>query len=214
MPGQCSPLSEEISGRSSPRIGALSTDGSRVWDGRFWVVKDPSPLPAQIVEPALRPAPIDFMPEHRGSHIGGVIFGSILGFAMTHFALNLSVAFMPPSDSVGSALDSLGTGIEIWAVITFASAVVILSIGRQGIDVLLLRSVVVAFALGAGFASMFPIWFFSVEKWLLAMLVVGLEWAVVGGPVLMLFAILANLLWYRSFHSLRPQLGIFNRSPR
>jgi hypothetical protein len=214
MPGQCSWLSEEISGGSTPRIGALSTDGSRVWDGRFWVVKDPSSFPDRIIEAAPRPTPIDLISEHRGSHIGGVVLGSILGFVMTHFALNLSLIFMPPSNSVGSALDSLGTGIEIWALITFASAVVILSIGRQGVDVLLMRSMVVAFALGAGFASIFPIWFFSVGKWFLVMLVVGLEWAVVGGPVLTLFAILANLLWYRSFHSLRPQLGIFNRSRR
>jgi len=201
-------------GRSVPRIGAHSTDGSRVWDGQFWVVNNPSTIPAQIIEPAPRPAPADLMSEYRSSHIGGVIFGSILGFLMTHFALNLSVIFMPPSDSVGSAFDSLGLGIEIWALITFASTVVILSIGRQGIDVLLLRSMVVAFALGAGFVSMFPIWFFSVGQWLVAMVEVGLEWAVVGGPVLMLFALLANLLWYRSIHSLKPQLGIFNRSGR
>lgn len=170
--------------------------------------------PALAIETAPRPGPAALRSEPRGAHIGGVVFGSILGFLMTHFALNLSVTFMPPSNSVGSALDSLGIGIETWAFITVASAVVILSVGRQGIDVLLLRSMVVAFFLGAGLASIFPIWFFSVGRWLVAMLEVGLEWALVGGPILTLFALLMNLLWYRSLYSLRPQLGIFNRRRR
>ena len=175
------------------------------------MAKDRTTPPAQVIESAPKPARSGFTSEHRGAHIGGVVFGSILGFLLTHFALNLSVTFMPPSNSVGSAFDSLGIGFETWAFITVASAVVILSVGRQGIDVLLLRSMVVAFFLGAGFASMFPIWFLSVGQWLVAMLEVGLEWALVGGPVLTLFAILANLLWYRSLYSLRPQLGIFSR---
>jgi hypothetical protein len=107
--------------------------------------------------------------------------------------------------------------------------VVIVSLGRQGIDVLFLRAILVAFIEGAAFIAIplianlsdttsgtqppaigpFPV--VALIPWPLIVIGVGLISAVFQGPILFAFATLANLLWYRSFKSLRPQLPIFNR---
>jgi hypothetical protein len=208
-------MSDAVRGGSSPEVGTVSADGSRVWDGRFWVLARPSEPLDQVLEPLPEPAPHHYEIEERGAHLGGVIVGAVLAFLLTHFALNLWSAFAPPADSVSSALDSLSIGISIWAVVTVASAVLILSVGEQGIDVLLLRSMVVAFALAAGFESIVPFWLFvPTGTWLLGMLEVGLKGALFVGPVLTLLVVPLNLLWYRSFRSLRPQLPIFKRRRR
>ena len=79
---------------------------------------------------------------------------------------------------------------------------------------LLLRAMMVAFILGAAFLVVVVAAPLPVTPGVSGILVVfigGLISAVLGGPVLAAIVILANLLWYRSFRSLRPQLGAFNR---
>ena len=100
----------------------------------------------------------------------------------------------------------------IWSLFTYVAVAAILSIGRQGIDVILLRSMVAAWIMGAALMAPLPIYVFSPVAWLLAIFVAACIWAVTVGPLLAGVAILANLIWYRSFWSLRPQLGIFNRA--
>ena len=110
-----------------------------------------------------------------------------------------------------TVLEESTIAYKLWGLITDVAIAVILSIGRQGIDVLLLRSAAVAFILGVIFVdtSSFP--GISGPIWLIAAIVAGLVWMVIGGPLFALMAALANLAWYRSFGSLRPQLRIFNR---
>lgn len=125
----------------------------------------------------------------------------------------LSSIHLPAPGSLDSLVEILIANLLL-ALLAFGGVIVILSIGRQGADVLLLRAAVVAFiqgAAGATFVAATPLPFTLPVPWALVVLVVGLFWAVTVGPVYAGMAILANLLWYRSFRSLRPQLPVFNR---
>lgn len=126
---------------------------------------------------------------------------------------------VPQASSVDSALREIAfvTGLRFW--LAFGLPVLILSIGRRGVDVHLLRAMILAFILGAFFMAFFftLIVAFSIPAnprvpGVAAVFMFGLIAAVTLGPILALFVIPLNLLWYRSFRSLRPQLGIFNRS--
>jgi hypothetical protein len=162
--------------------------------------------------------------ERRGYGLGAVVLAPIVGVVMG------SIRF--PAPSTGS-LDSGVIGFLvtnlIWSVLTYGAVVVILSLGRQGVEVLFLRAILVAFIEGAAFIAIplvanlwdatqatqsvaigpFPV--MALIPWPLVVFGVGLISAVIQGPILFAFAVLANLLWYRSFRSLRPQLPIFNR---
>lgn len=137
-------------------------------------------------------------------------------------AVGLALSYMPipvpPAGSLEAALNEIAVVGLIRTWFMFAAVVVILSIGRQGIDVLLLRAMVVAFILGVVFALFLlaPAFMFQVPlnprvPWPFAVIASGLIWALILGPVIAIFAAPANLVWYRSFRSLRPQLRIFNR---
>ena len=199
-------------GRHLPEVGTLSADGSRVWDGKFWVRRDPeTTLPA--FQPAMaRQVADEVWPERRTFGVGGVILAAVVGELLSsiHFTL-------PWSGSLNSALVALAITNLLWGLFTYGSVVVILSIGRRGADVLLLRAMLVAFLLGAAFLVVLVVIPLPVTPRVPGLLIVimgGLVAAVSAGPVIGAFAILANLLWYRSFSSLRPQLGIFNRGPK
>jgi hypothetical protein len=120
---------------------------------------------------------------------------------------------LPGTGSLDSLAGMMAANVLL-ALSAFGAVIVILSIGRQGADVLLLRAMVVAFIQGAAGAILLGAPPFPVPlgiPWALVVFVVGLLWAVFVGPVYAALAILANLLWYRSFRLLRPQLRIFNR---
>jgi hypothetical protein len=162
-----------------------------------------------------RPVAREFDYERRGYGLGAVVLAPIVGVVMgnIHFPA-------PATGSVDSALIGFLVTNLVWGLLTYGAVVVILSLGRQGVDVLLLRAVVVAFIQGAAFMAI-PLIGNSLTAtpfqavpgivWPLAVLVVGFFSALLQGPILFVFAILANLLWYRSFRSLRPQLPILNR---
>jgi len=138
------------------------------------------------------------------------LLAAIVGVVLSYMPIPV-----PAPGSIEGALNEMFVVQTLRGLFTFLAVVVILSIGRQGIDVLVLRSMVVAFFLGAAFGALLPIWMVrGTGAWLVAIFIAGLIWALLVGPVLALFAILANLLWYRSVRSLRPQLGIFNRGSK
>jgi hypothetical protein len=194
-------------------VGNLSADGSRRWDGRFWVLVHPDTPPDPFSAPVARPRASHEWSERRTFGLGGVILAALVAIAVIVMPIPA-----PRPDSLQSALNEMAIVTELRSLFAFGLPVLILSISRRGIDVQLLRAVLVAFILGATFVSV--IWLMTVAfpipvhprlPGLLAVLLGGLLVAVTAGPVLALFVILANLLWYRSFRSLRPQLGIFNR---
>jgi hypothetical protein len=194
-------------------VGNLSADGSRRWDGRFWVLVHPDTPPDPFSAPVARPRASHEWSERRTFGLGGVILAALVAIAVIVMPIPA-----PRPDSLQSALNEMAIVTELRSLFAFGLPVLILSIGRRGIDVQLLRAVLVAFILGAALVSAF--WLMTVVfpipinprlPGLFAVLLGGLVVAVTAGPVLALFVILANLLWYRSFRSLRPQLGIFNR---
>ena len=132
-----------------------------------------------------------------------------------------SIHFPPPSTgSLESSLIGFMVANLVWGLLAYFAVVVILSLGRQGVDVLFLRGIVVAFIQGVAFMAIplvgnslngTPLRVVPGIVWPLVVFGVGLTSAVLQGPFLAAFATLANLLWYRSFESLRPQLPVFNR---
>ena len=208
-----------------PEVGTLSSNGSRRWNGQFWVPVYTNP-PVELLAPPVeyRPVARVFDYERRGYGLGAVLLAPIVGVVMG------SIHF--PTPATGS-LDSNLIGFlvinVVWGLFTYGAVVVIVSLGRQGIDVLFLRAMLVAFIEGAAFIAIplvanlwdvtratqsaaigqFPV--MALIPWPLVVLGVGLISAVFQGPILFAFATLANLLWFRSFRSLRPQLPIFNR---
>lgn len=188
-------------------VGALSADGSRVWTGSFWAV-NPAHIPRAEDTPSFsRPAPQDLPYEHRGFGCLGVVVAGAVGVVLSYFHPTVQVA-----GSINQALTELAVANLLWVLFSYGCVVVIVSVGRQGLDVLLMRSIVVGFILGAGIFGVRLLAVFSDSNGLIALLVSGLVWAVTVGPHLFVMAMLANLLLYRSLRSLRPQLGVFNRA--
>jgi hypothetical protein len=201
-----------------PEIGALSADGSRRWDGRFWVPVRTDRALDEFPPAFAPPLATELPPERRGFRLGGVVLSAFIGLVISYMPIPA-----PTPDSLDSALRELALVTELRVLFAFAAIVLILSVGRQGIDVLLLRAMLTAFILGAAFVGFilgavflapFPIPITPRYPWPFAVIAVGLIWAVLLGPPLAVVAALANLLWYRSLRSLRPQLGMFNRGPR
>jgi hypothetical protein len=191
-------------------VGTLSADGSRRWDGKYWVRLTPDRSLSELPLPTVRLAPGDVWSERRGFGLGGALLAAIVGVVLSSINFTL-----PWSGSAESAFFAMVVTKQLWALFTYGSMVVILSIGRRGADVLLLRAMLVAFLMGAAFLVVFvttPLPFAIPVPGLLVVLLGGLLAAVTGGPFLAAMAMLANLLWYRSFESLQPQLGIFNRA--
>lgn len=171
--------------------------------------RPPGPLDEfpSIVE---RPVANELLSERRGFRPGGVLIAALVAIFLSFTPIPL-----PPPGSLDAALSEIAfvSAIRSWG--TFAALVVILSIGRQGIDVLLLRSMLATYILGLAFVGLilgavfvgpipFPV--NPSIPWPVFLFAAGLIWAVILGPVVAVVAALANLLWYRSFRSLRPQL--------
>jgi hypothetical protein len=204
--------------RRLPEVGTFSADGSRRWDGKFWVPQRTDRLPEEFSMPYVRNLAAEIPLERLGFRFGAVVLAAVAGLVLTFIPIPA-----PDPGSLEGALSELAIVTEIRFLVAFAAVVVILSLGRQGIDVLLLRAMLAGFIMGATVTGLFlaaiflgpiPIPVTPSAPWPLAVIVVGLTLAVTLGPFLAIFAALANLLWYRSFRSLRPQLGIFNRGSR
>jgi hypothetical protein len=205
-------------GRRSPEVGTFSADRSRRWDGKFWVPQPSDRPPDEFPAPYVRTLALEIPAERRGFRFGAVVLAAIAGLVLTFIPIPA-----PDPGSLEGALGELAVVTAIRLLVAFAAVVVILSLGRQGIDVLLLRAMLVGFIMGATVAGLFlaaiflgpvPIHITPRAPWPLAVIAIGLTVAVALGPPLAIFAALANLLWYRSLRSLRPQLGVFNRGLR
>lgn len=198
----------------APQIGDRSPDGSRVYDGKYWVLQRTAPVNEEYVPPAEQYLPLHEFPYERG----GFGFGGLI----VAIAVGLVLAYAPypaiPTDSFDTALQELAISFFIRSWGTFIAVFLILSIGRRAIDVQLLRSMIVAFVLGFVFFLAFTYLFLGLS--LLGLrdtsrvppialpFIGGAIWAVTLGPVIAIAATLANLLWYRSFRSLKPWLLI------
>jgi len=197
-----------------PQIGDRSPDGSRVYDGKYWVLQRTAPVIEEYVPPAEQYLPLhEFRHERGGFGFGGLIVA---------IAVGLVLAYAPypaiSTDSFDTALQELAISFFIRSWGTFIAVFLILSIGRRAIDVQLLRSMIVAFVLGFVFFLAFTYLFLGLS--LLGLrdtsrvppialpFIGGAIWAVTLGPVIAIAATLANLLWYRSFRSLKPWLLI------
>src|SRR5438552_8780700 len=127
-------------GHAGPEVGTLSADGSRMWDGSFWVLTRNGYQGNELPPLAARRQTAKFAPERPDYRLGRVVLAATVG---------LSLSFMPiPAPSPGS-LDSALTELAVFTVLrvvfTFDAVVVILNLGRQGIDVLLLRAMLTSF---------------------------------------------------------------------
>jgi hypothetical protein len=203
------------SGKRFPEVGTLSPDGSRTWDGRFWVlIRNDSRLDELPPLPVRRQA-AEFSPERRSYRLGRVVLAASVGLTLSFIPIPA-----PSPGSLDSALTELVLVTLLRVLFAFAAVVVILSLGRQGIDVLLLRAMLTAFLMGAAvtwflfgavFLAAIPLPVTPRIPWPFVVMLGGLLVAVLLGPFVAVVAALANLLWYRSLRSLKAQLGIVSR---
>ena len=195
---------------SIPEVGVPSSDGSRVWNGQFWVrVGGPEEHVAET--PALpdQPRHIELFEERRRFGFPGLLVAAVVGVVLTnlHFTLPTFGA-----STLADALSRLVIVNLVWTVAAYLVVIVILSLGERGVDVMLLRAMLVAFVVGAAYVWLSPLSLvLHGGDWLKVVLVAGLVFGLLVGPTLAVYAILVNFIWYRSSRSLRPQLGFFDR---
>lgn len=190
-------------------MGDRSADGTRMFDGKYWVLQRTE----RFQESAPRideHLPLREFAHERSGGFGfsGLIIASAVGLVIAYAPYPA-----PSASSVEDALQMLAISIliRIWG--TFIAVVLILSIGRRPIDIMLARSMIVAFVLG------FPLFFGlgllltvvptgarSTVPYIALPFIAGAIYAVTLGPVIAIVATVANLLWYRSFRSLKPWL--------
>jgi hypothetical protein len=119
-----------------------------MWDGKFWVRNEPDLPLREFPLPVIRPASDELWVERRGLRLGSVALAA---------TVCLVISFVPiPGPNPGSlegALGELAVVTLLRFVFAFGAVVVILSVGHQGIDVLLLRAMLTAFILGAAFVG-------------------------------------------------------------
>lgn len=196
-------------------MGTLSADGSRMWDGMFWVPTRNDNRLDELPPLPLRRQAAEFSPERRGYRLGLVVLAAAVGLTLSFIPIPA-----PSPGSLDSALTELAVVTLLRVLFTFVAVVVILSLGRQGIDVLLLRAMLTAFLMGSAvtglivgavFLAPIPVPVTPRIPWPFVVMLGGLIFAVLLGPIVAVVSALANLLWYRSLRSLRAQLGIFSR---
>jgi hypothetical protein len=206
-------VDESPSGRGSPEVGTLSPDGSRRWDGKLWVlIRNDYPLEDFSPSTMRRPSG-EFSPDRRSFRLGRVVVAAIVALVIIFIRIPA-----PTPGSLDAALTELAVVTVLRFLVAFAAVVVIISLGRQGIDMLILRAMLTVFLIGAALVGLiidavfsFPIPVTPRIPWPFVVILGGLILAVTLGPVFALPAALANLFWYRSLKSLRAQLGLFNR---
>ena len=171
-----------------------------MWNGQYWVrVRPDQPLVASV--PAADPGLWELQLDQRGYYPGKVILAATVGLTFSYLRLSVPIFDAGPS----SLLDLLFFNLLLGAI-TYALIVVILSLGPQGIDVLILRGSAAGALMGAGVGLLTPVYQLSVALWLVWIAVSAMIGAIGGIPSLAAPAALLNLLWYQSFRSLRPQL--------
>jgi hypothetical protein len=202
-------------GRASLEVGTLSADGSRRWDGKFWVAEHTGRPLNEFLPPVVRSVVDEVAWERQGFRLSGVVLAAAVALVISFFPIPA-----PSPGSLDSALTELAVVTLMRVLFTFFAVVVILSLGRQGIDVLLLRAMLTAFLIGlavmglifgAVFLAPIPIPVTPRVPWPFVVMLGGLIFAVLLGPVVAVGSALANLLWYRSLRSLGAQLGIYSR---
>lgn len=201
-------------GKPSLEVGTLSPDGSRIWTGRFWAVNPARTPPRDDYTPSFegRPAAREVLYyDQRGYGCAGMIAAVVCGVGLSHFHITLPIP-APEASSAAQAVSMALVALALWQLAVFGSMVLCLSIARQGIDVLLLRSMVVGAIYGGTLLGTLPLDLFPGPRGYQLIGELTLGGAVTTGPILALLALALNLIWYRSFRSLRPQLPIFNRS--
>jgi hypothetical protein len=186
-----------------------------MWDGRFWVLIRNDYRLDELPSREVRRQAAEFSTTRRGYRLGRVVLAAGVGLTLSFIPIPA-----PSPGSLDSALIELAVVTLLRVLLTFVAVVVILSLGRQGIDVLLLRAMLTAFLMGSAvtglifgavFLAPIPLPFTPRIPWAFAVMVGGLLFAVQLGPVVAVVSALANLLWYRSLRSLRAQFGIFSR---
>ena len=176
-----------------------------MWNGTFWirVQPDESSLEQRGVQPEEK---VEFFLDRRRVGVTGVVLAAVAGVLLTHVPIDV-----PAVGSLDQALKQLAITTLLWQIFSYGTVVVILSIGRRGVDVMLLRSMVVAFLMGVAFLALTPLGaIVTGGTWVLWLLAFGLVWVVIVGPVFAVWATLMNLVWYRDTHSMRPQLGFLS----
>lgn len=186
-----------------------------MWDGMFWVPTRNDNRLDELPPLPLRRQAAEFSPERRGYRLGLVVLAAAVGLTLSFIPIPA-----PSPGSLDSALTELAVVTLLRVLFTFVAVVVILSLGRQGIDVLLLRAMLTAFLMGSAvtglivgavFLAPIPVPVTPRIPWPFVVMLGGLIFAVLLGPIVAVVSALANLLWYRSLRSLRAQLGIFSR---
>jgi len=186
-----------------------------MWDGKFWVLTRNDYRLDELPPRPVRRQAAEFSPERRGYRLGRVVLAASVGLTLIFIPIPA-----PSPGSLDSALTELAVVTLLRVLFTFVAVVVILSLGRQGIDVLLLRATLTVFLMGSAvtglifgavFSAPIPLAFTPRIPWALVVMLGGLIFAVQLGPFVAVVSALANLLWYRSLRSLRSQFGIFGR---
>lgn len=144
-------------GRASPEAGTLSADGSRRWDGKFWVVERTDRPLDEFIPPVVRPVADEFAWERQSFRLGRVVLAAALALVITFFPIPA-----PSPGSLDSALTELAVVTLLRVLFTFSAVVVILSLGRQGIDVLLMRAMLTAFLIGSAVMGLFFVLFVAI----------------------------------------------------
>ena len=160
-----------------------------------------------------RPVADEYAWERQGFRLGGVVLAAVVALVITFIPIPA-----PSPGSVDWALTELAVVTLLRVLLTFFAVVVILSLGRQRIDVLLVRAMLTLFLIALAVTGLFFALFVAIPipvtpriPWPFVVMLGGLFFAVEWGPVVAVFSALANLLWYRSVRSLRAQLGIVSR---
>ena len=133
-------------GHAGPEVGTLSADGSRMWDGSFWVLTRNGYQVNELPPLAARRQAAKFAPERPDYRLGRVVLAATVGLTLSFIPIPA-----PRPGSVDAALTELAVVTLLRVVFTFVAVVVILSLGRQGIDVLVLRAMLTTFLMGAAF---------------------------------------------------------------
>src|ERR1700730_14020652 len=119
-------MSELHQGRHNPQVGTLSPDGSRMWDGNFWVrIRSDRPLDPLPPSP-LRPLARVHASDTRGFRPGGMVLAGVVAAVMSNIHPTL-----PFSDgSAAATLTEMRLAGFLLALVTYVAGAVTLRARR------------------------------------------------------------------------------------